>query len=334
VPDTDVLAESEQLVAAGRRLDAITLLSDANRARRDPAIEQRLVHLRHDAFDDLSIASGLDVWPPEAPDLFPGTVLPEVEPRDFTSETLRSGLVRHGCLKVRGLVSPARVEQLRNDIDNTMHAFEAWESDASTDPAWFVPFATDRDPALGNVRRWVTGGGGVWTVDSPRAMFDAFETFGEIGIAEPLTGYLGERPALSVKKWTLRRVPVTSGTNWHQDGAFLGHGIRVVNFWLSLSHCGDTAPGLDVLPRRMELLPTGTEGAIFDWSVGEGLVERVAGDEGIMRPIFEAGDALFFDERFLHRTAADPTMTHERYAIESWFFAPSRYPQDQLPLVF
>jgi hypothetical protein len=322
------------LVNSGRRLDAIAMLDAANRVRRDAAIEQQLVHLRHDAFDDLEIPRGVDSWPPEAPDLFPDAVVPEVDADDFTSETLRSGLIRHGCLKVRGLVSAARVAQLRDDIDQTMRAWETWERDSTTDPEWFTPFATRRDPGLGGVRRWVTGGGGVWTVDSPRAMFDTLETFHEVGLAAPLTGYLGERPALSVKKWTLRRVPVTSGTNWHQDGAFLGERIRVVNCWLSLSHCGDTAPGLDIVPRRMELLPTGTEGAIFDWSVGEALVERIAGEDGILRPIFEAGDALFFDERFLHRTAANPAMTDERYAIESWFFAPSRYPSDQLPVVF
>ena len=53
-----------------------------------------------------------------------------------------------------------------------------------------------------------------------------------------------------------------------------------------------------------------------------------------MRPVFEPGDALLFDNMLLHRTAADATMTQARYAIESWFFAPSRYPNDQLPLVF
>ena len=159
--------------------------------------------------------------------------------------------------------------------------------------------------------------------------------FAEIGLDGPLTGYLGERPALSVKKWTLRRVPITSGTNWHQDGAFLGQGIRTVNFWLTLSHCGDDAPGLDVVPRRMDrILPTGTDGAMFDWSVGEALVRQVAEGASILRPIFEPGDALFFDERFLHRTAVSEAMTRERYAIESWFFAPSHYPDDQLPLVF
>ena len=36
----------------------------------------------------------------------------------------------------------------------------------------------------------------------------------------------GERPALSANKATLRRVPVKTSTDWHQDGAFLGQDIR------------------------------------------------------------------------------------------------------------
>jgi hypothetical protein len=217
-----------------------------------------------------------------------------------------------------------------------MGACAQWESGSGGETRpWFVPFDMGNASTLRPERKWVTGGGGVWTVDSPRAMFEVLETFSQIGLDGPLTGYLGERPALSVKKWTLRRVPVSSGTNWHQDGAFLGEGIRTVNCWLALSHCGDDAPGLDIVPKRLDrILTTGTEGAIFDWSVGEGVVERAAEDAPVIRPIFEAGDALFFDERFLHRTAVSEGMTRERYAIESWFFAPSHYPADQLPLVF
>jgi hypothetical protein len=49
----------------------------------------------------------------------------------------------------------------------------------------------------------------------------------------------------------------------------------------------------------------------------------VAEDTAVVRPIFDASDALFFDERLLHRTAVEAAMTHERFAIESSFFAPS-----------
>ena len=43
---------------------------------------------------------------------------------------------------------------------------------------------------------------------------------------------------------------------------------------------------------------------------------------------------MMFDELFLHRTAVDESMTQCRYAIESWFFAPSGYPVGQVPLVW
>ena len=138
-----------------------------------------------------------------------------------------------------------------------------------------------------------------------------------------------------MNKSVLRRVsPKTSGADWHQDGAFLGEGIRSLNVWLTLSRCGDVAPGMDVVPLRLEeIVETGTDGANFDWSVSPAVVEDVAGDTGVVRPLFDAGDALLFDHMFLHRTASDPAMSSERYAIETWFFAPSAYPDDQVPLV-
>ena len=51
-------------------------------------------------------------------------------------------------------------------------------------------------------------------------------------------------------------------------------------------------------------------------------------------PIFEPGDALLFDDFFLHQTGVSPGMTQQRYAIETWFFAPSTYPHDQIPILF
>ena len=45
-----------------------------------------------------------------------------------------------------------------------------------------------------------------------------------------------------------------------------------------------------------------------------------------------AGDAVIFDDRFVHRTGVGAGMCHERYAIESWFFAASVYPAAQLPI--
>ena len=111
--------------------------------------------------------------------------------------------------------------------------------------------------------------------------------------------------------------------------------MRALNVWLSLSRCGDVAPGLDIVPRRLDgIVPTGTEGAVFDWSASQAVAEEAAGEVGILRPIFEPGDVLLFDELFLHATAAEPEMQSMRYAVESWFFGPSSFPPKYVPLAF
>ena len=156
----------------------------------------------------------------------------------------------------------------------------------------------------------MTNSGGLLTADSPRMLFRLLETLEAAGLRDVVHEYLGERPALSANKCTVRRVPVDTNAGWHQDGAFLGPGIRALNVWLALSRCGRDAPGLDLLPRRLDhIVETGTQGAYFDWAVGPDLVAALAQETPIVRPEFEAGDALIFDDLFLHRTAVEPTMT-------------------------
>ena len=130
---------------------------------------------------------------------------------------------------------------------------------------------------------------------------------------------------LLARKCTLRRTsPNGQNGGWHQDGAFMGAGIRSLNVWIPLTHCGDTAPGLDIVGRRLdEIVQTG-QGAIYAWATDPDAAERAAAGS-IVRPIFEPGDALVFDHMNLHRTAIDPDMQHERYAIETWLMAPSTY---------
>ena len=188
-------------------------------------------------------------------------------------------------------------------------------------------------------RSYVRDGGGVWFADSPRMLFELVETVRRDGLAPDASpSYLGERPATSLKKCTLRRVPVDSGNVWHQDAAFMGADLRTVNVWVALSDCGgddSDVPALDVVPRRFdELVETGTHGVVFANFVGRPVVEREAGAAGIVRPRFSAGDALLFDDLFLHATATSPTMSGPRYALECWLFAPSLIPPEQGPLVF
>ncbi|MFM8527351.1 MAG: hypothetical protein ACKOBH_04460, partial [bacterium] len=121
---------------------------------------------------------------------------------------------------------------------------------------------------------------------------------------------------------------------WHQDGAFMGQ-VRSLNLWLALSRCGDVAPGMDVLPARLdEFIETGGKGTAVNNQVSQERAEEAARAHGveIARPIFAPGDALLFDEMFLHATAADGPMTEPRYAIESWFFTPAALPPGYVPI--
>ncbi len=73
-------------------------------------------------------------------------------------------------------------------------------------------------------------------------------------------------------------------------------------------------------------MATATDEAMFDNMVSQRMAEQAAGDTPILRPIFEPGDALLFDELFLHKTGSDPSMPKPRFAIESWFFGASGFP--------
>ncbi len=163
------------------------------------------------------------------------------------------------------------------------------------------------------------------------ATIEALRQSGALGCIAEL---MGERPALSVAKSTLRRVTPGGYHDWHQDGAFLGRDVRSVNVWLALSECGQTAPGMDIVGRRLPyVMPTLSHGACFDWTVGQGFVDILAeGGAPVVTPVFGPGDALLFDHLMLHRTSLKEGMTGLRWAIESWFFAPTNYPYDQVPL--
>ena len=329
------LERATALEREGRVIEAIRLLTEANRQERDARLEVELVALRHAAFDtvDRTIPALLPVT--ASPGL-PGP-LREVRPADLSTAVVRAGLAEHGCVLVRGLVPADRARSLARGIDRALDAFDGCEAASKTSaPPWYSPFKpAEGRYRIGGRRNWVRASGALWTADSPRMMFELCELVDDTGVGALVTDYLGERPALSANKCTLRRVPVDTATNWHQDGAFLGAEVRTLNFWLALSSCGSDSPGLEIVPRRLdEVLPTGTDGAMFDWSVSPAIVEEIAADTPVVSPRFEPGDALLFDHMFLHRTAAGPGMTRERYAMETWFFAPSSYPDGQIPLVY
>lgn len=266
-------------------------------------------------------------WPPATRPRFSDAYeVPEVDASELDPDLLATGLLRHGALILRGLVPGASADRLREDTDRVFAARDRFESGTPT-------------PADGWYERWPSGGvatgrvfveqdrSGVLTVDSPRLSDELIALYESTGVVSAVQGYFGERPALSCQKWTLRRVPPDANTGWHQDGAFLGKGIRAVNLWLALTDCGIDAPGLDIVPFRLDrIVETGTDDSYFDWDVGSAVVDRTTGGRPPVHPQFRAGDAIVFDEMLLHRTGVTPGMTKTRYAVEAWFFAPSHFP--------
>lgn len=337
---TPVLQAVDDHIEAGDWAAAIDTLVEESRRDRSPELDVALADLRHRAWalvdrtnDSVRVAPGT-----QSPAIG-ASGLPEADWRTLDAGAIRAAINDNGSLLLRDAIPADTVASI---IDFTERAVAVALSDDRSQPALWRPLkihpdveATAEGTFRPMVRPFVHEAGGVLLADAPSAMFDLLDVFERVGLRSMVTDFLGSRPIMSAHKSTLRRVPLSAVGGWHQDGAFLGGGIRAINIWIALTDCGIDAPGLDIVPRRLDhIVETGTEGSYFDWDVSERLVDGVAGDYGIVRPEFSAGDLLLFDEMLLHRTAVTPEMTHDRHAIEFWNFSAGSYPVGQVPLVW
>ena len=320
---------------AAELLDEVERLTRAHRARPDRDGERRLLRLRHLA--GLRMAGQSDAQPayptPEFASLPTGDPLPEISPADLTPALARAAILRDGCVLVRGLVDRRRALDFADLIERSFDERERIEAGEPAAEGYYEEFEPEPPHTVPpDQRSWIKAGGGVLTADSPLLAAEMLAIFESAGVTRLVEGYLGEHPLLSVEKTTLRKADPQVGGAWHQDGRFMGE-VRALNLWLSLSRCGDEAPGLDLVPRRLDhIVTTNTDEAIIEIQVSQAKAEEAAGDTPIIRPIFEPGDALFFDDLFLHKTGSDPSMPKPRFAIESWFFGGSAFPAEYGPL--
>lgn len=258
--------------------------------------------------------------------------VPAVARAALTSQAVRAGILRGGCLLVRELVPRADAEAFATRIDRAFAERERHDGGRRFDEGLYAEFEPDPRYEEPIARHWIKSGGGLLAVDSPALSSTLLELFRAAGLPSLAESYLGEPALVAADKSTLRRADPAVMGGWHQDGKFMGE-VNALNVWLSLSRCGDVAPGLDIVPRRFgHHVTTQTDEAFLDNMVSQRMAEEAAGDTPILRPIFEPGDALLFDELFLHKTASDPAMPHPRFAVENWFFGPSAFPQDYIPL--
>lgn len=315
--------------------EEIARLTEANRAAPDRGTERLLLRLRHLAGIRLVDDPPGDPQfaPPDSAALPAGDPLPEVAAGELTAGLLRAGILRDGCLLVRGLVARDDALGFAAEIETAYAQRVVAQHGQRPLSGYYEAF--EPQPPFGPVegRRWIQHGGGLLAADSPRLAFQWHEMLSARGLPNIVTQYLGEPALSSVHKTTLRKAEPAVTGSWHQDGYFMG-GARSLNLWLSLSRCGDLAPGLDIVPHRLDryLAQAGDTETYFDYTISQARAEEAAGEAGVVRPIFEPGDALFFDERFLHQTGSDPAMPNTRYAVESWFFGGSAFPAEYAPL--
>lgn len=329
--------DADDLVEKGELFEAIDLLTAANRTGRDPQIERELRRIRHLAgIEVLENAPDDPAYPEpaaEVPDRGEQSRCPEITPDELTPEVVRAAFLDAGCLLVRDVMDAEKAARLAADIDHSFEVREALD-EGEADPDGFYDELEPEAPFVVAERTWIEQGGGVLAADSPKMLFDMLDTFEQANLRKVIEAYLGEKPAISAQKCTLRKATPDVSGGWHQDGKFMGD-VRSINVWLSLSRCGDVAPSMDVVPVRLDdFVEVGGEGTYLDFQISDQTADRAAGEVGVVRPIFNPGDALLFDHLFLHQTGSDPSMPNPRYAIESWFFGPSSYPENYVPIAF
>ncbi len=314
----------------------IARLGDVNRTNSARRTERRLLALRHVAgIRALAAAGGSPEFPiPDDTKLPAPGKLPEFLPEELTPELLRAAILRDGFIVVRGLVDRDDALAFAQHIDRAFEEREKFLGDQHFAEGYYEeinPGTPEYAESL-SIRPWIREGGGVLAADSPMLFAQMVEMFERANLLKLVERYLGERPLISLQKTTLRKAEPAVPGAWHQDGSFMGD-VRALNLWLSLSRCGDEAPSLDIVPRRLnDLVTQQTEEAVLAIQVSQAMAEEAAGDRQIIRPIFDPGDALLFDDLFLHQTGSDPTMPKPRYAIENWFFGPSAFPAEYGPI--
>lgn len=312
---------------------------------RNIATDRATVNTRIESFrkrepvndDKLIIPVGAQVPTPDSHDI------PEVAAGAFDAAKLREALAQHGALIVRNFFDRTSMETLVHCANNVIDACEDPNAeDKVKASAYFNPpgnlrsIMPNKDRELGNTRNFHRESGSAMCIEAPSVAESLLRLYDAYGLKDLLTEYLGEKPCLSVKKWVLRRsrLPVAEA-GWHQDGAFMGSHINSVNMWIPLNECGgDTgAPGMDLVPLRLNDIAS-AEGAQFDWSVSDSHVSGSYRGTGLVAPVFNAGDAFFFDHFYLHRTQYRTDFSKVRYAVETWFFGESHFPKNQIPLAW
>src|SRR5437764_7665123 len=172
--------------------------------RSSPSVEQEraLLHLRNllgiRLLDDGSTDGGFP--DPHYAALPNGSPLPEIEPKALTPGVVRAGILRTGCVLVRGLLDSGRAEELARKIDRSFKERERYDAGKSFNDRLYVPFKHDPRRGIRPPRDFIKAGGGVLAVDSPILSFEMRELLRETGLPNLVQEYLREAPLVAGDK--------------------------------------------------------------------------------------------------------------------------------------
>jgi hypothetical protein len=169
----DVVSVAQALADSGQFDEAIAYATTENSRARNATLERNLALWRNQAFGGIDRSQHRSQWPPVFADPFPeNQALPELPAAQLDLAHLGGGITHHGGLIVRGLLSAQEAQHFVAGIDQAM-AVRA--TNAPDDESWYAPFPLPHNQKLRETRPWVESGGGLWTVDSPRMLFDLME---------------------------------------------------------------------------------------------------------------------------------------------------------------
>lgn len=241
--------------------------------------------------------------------------IPEIRAEHLDARAVRRAIDEWGAVIVRGWLPHSRdsplVPSLRAMIDMAFDRQLDGTADYAPPDAIFERFE--------HLVMAVLSGQGLLAVYSPSAVEHVLKLFEDRGLLKLLRDYFGDEPAVSSKKWTLRRGSGLTFPGWHQDGFFMDKGSSYLNTWLALSDCGagTDKPGLTVVPKRVvELLP------VRNYIVLRHKTLQEKYNKLTVTPTFNEGDLFLFDEYYVHTTQfhfGDHKPGVYRYAIETWF---------------
>ncbi len=264
----------------------------------------------------------------------PFGALPETDASELTAGLVRAAIRARGCLLVRGLIGRDDAGRLAAGVERAFDQLGRAHGGTPHDPDFFELFEALPSFTVTDIARAIVSDCcGLPVVDAPSPATELFDVLEAAGITRLVAEYLGDRPLISAQKTTLRRVGPLEHHGWHQDARAFGGDVHALNLWLPLTPCGETSPGLDIIPRRLEHLVTaGTEGTFLPGQVSDAQARAVAAGVSVVRPVFEPGDALLFDEWLLHSTSCGAEMRVPRLGLECWFFTSASFPPDYTPI--